>query len=157
MLFSNPSFWVRSHTAPLANIRASEREKERQTARSISSRYAPPDPETEQALAAIEDDVHTPPENEEIGRALELKEASGLLEACFKSNQPSLYPAIVQHWAPQCRASPSILEAGEFSAGGISGRQVENGGRHGAYYPAQQNRDGSIHRLEGSLAECPAE
>ena len=43
----------------------------------------------------IEDDVHMLSENEEIGRALELKEASRLLEACFRSNQPSLYPAIV--------------------------------------------------------------
>ncbi len=45
--------------------------------------------------STIEDDVHMLPENEEIGRALEPKEASQLLEACFRSNQPSLYPAIV--------------------------------------------------------------
>lgn len=44
---------------------------------------------------AIEDDVHMLPEEEEIGRALEREEAARLLEACFQSNQPSLFPAIV--------------------------------------------------------------
>lgn len=45
---------------------------------------------------AIEDEVHMLPEDEgEIGRALEQEEAARLLDACFRSNQPSLYPAIV--------------------------------------------------------------
>lgn len=47
---------------------------------------------------AIEDDVHMLPEDEdEVGRALEGEEAAKLLEACFRSSQPSLYPAIVIH------------------------------------------------------------
>ena len=44
---------------------------------------------------AIEDEVNMLPEEEEIGRALEKEEAKRLLEACSRSNQPSLYPAVV--------------------------------------------------------------
>lgn len=44
---------------------------------------------------ALVDDVHMLPEREDVGKALEHEEAARLLEACFESNQPSLYPAVV--------------------------------------------------------------
>ncbi len=44
---------------------------------------------------AIVDDVHMLPERDDVGKALEPEEAPRLLEACFESNQPSLYLAVV--------------------------------------------------------------
>jgi integrase len=45
----------------------------------------------------IVDDVHMLPEREDVGRALEREEAERLLRACFVSNQPSLYPAVITY------------------------------------------------------------
>ncbi len=45
--------------------------------------------------SAIVDEVRLLPEREDVGRAPEHEEAARLLKACFESNQPSLYPAVV--------------------------------------------------------------
>ena len=51
------------------------------------------------------DDVHMLHEREDIGRALDHKEAALLLKACYESNQPSLYPAVVIYCNTGLRSS----------------------------------------------------
>jgi integrase len=51
------------------------------------------------------DDVRMLHEREDVGRALDHKEAARLLKACYESNQPSLYPAVVIYCNTGLRSS----------------------------------------------------